>query len=258
MRSLKVLVCAAIASAVVLGPGLPAFAETATLAASDTVIHDGYAANPSASDYLWYREDTRPGGNVFSSKTFGAPAGLGDGSLLLGTTADNAAKAQLMTSKIARGTALADVTGLSYWTYQSLLTGSITDAGPSFQLRVDLDGNLGTTADVTNLVYEPYWNDAEGPDPQQPLAPNTWQHWDMIGGQWWTSKQITCGALSVAPGAGGPPFTDPSEVATNCVGAKVVAIGVNVGSYNPNYLVAVDGIHFQSTTDDITWNFGPK
>ena len=258
MRSLKVLAAVVIAGAVILGPGLPAFAETATLAASDAVIRNGYAASPSANDGLWYREDTRPGGSVFNTKTFGAPAGLGDGSLVLSTTSDNVAKAQLMTSRTVRGTNLADVTGLSYWTYQSLALGSIAEAGPSFQLRVDVDGDLNTTTDVTNLVYEPYWNDTEGPAPQQPLAPNTWQLWDMTGGQWWTSKQITCGAFSVAPGAGGPPFTSPSEVATNCAGAKVLQIGVNVGSYNPNYLVAVDGIHFQSTTDDITWNFGPK
>ena len=258
MRSLKVLAAAVIAGAIVLGPGLPVFADTTTLGVSDLVIHDGYAPTPSATDSIWYREDTRPGGSVFSTRTFGAPTGLGDGALVLSTIGDNNAKAQLLTSYGVRGTALADVTALSYWTYQSLLTGSIADAGPSFQLRVDVDGDLNTTADVTNLVYEPYWNDTEGPSPQHPLAPNTWQFWDTTGGQWWTSKQITCGAFSVAPGAGGPPVTSPSAVATNCAGAKVLEIGVNVGSYNPNYLVAVDGIHFHAGAVDQTWNFGPK
>jgi hypothetical protein len=258
MRTLKVLACAAIAGAVVLGPGLPAFAETATLQTTDVVTRDGYAASPSASDGLWYREDTRPGGSVIHTKAFGAPTGLGDGSLVLSTNSQNSAKAQLLTSYAVRGTALTDVTGLSYWTYQSTALGGSAEASASLQLRVDIDGDLNTTSDVTNLVYEPYWNDTEGPAPQQPLAPGTWQYWDATGGQWWTSKQITCDAFSVAPGAGGPPFTSPSQVATNCAGAKVLQIGVNVGSFNPNYLVGVDGLHFQSSAHDLTWNFGPK
>jgi hypothetical protein len=248
---------AGLATAIVLGPGLPAFAATTNHPVRENTLRDGAALSPSASDTLWYREDTRPGGGATLTKNFNAPPGFGDGALALSTNSLNSAKAQMMTSDTVRGAALADVGDLSYWTYQSSLTSGSAEAGPSFQLRVDIDGDLSTTADVTNLVYEPYWNDTEGASPQGALTPDTWQYWDMTNGQWWSSKQISCGAFSVLPGAGGPPFTTPGAVATNCVGSKVVEIGVNVGSFNPNYLVAVDGVKVQLAGDDHIWNFGP-
>ena len=58
------------------------------------------------------------------------------------------------------GTLLSTVNELSYWTYQCTGTGSATD-NASYQLQVDLDGDLATTTDRTNLVYETYWNDTE-------------------------------------------------------------------------------------------------
>ena len=65
-------------------------------------------------------------------------------------------------------------------------------------------------------------------------------------------------AFSVAPGAGGPPFTTPGTVGANCPGATVLEVGVDVGSYNPDYTVAVDGLRLQTATDSYTWDFGPK
>ena len=138
-----------------------------------------------------------------------------------------------MTSSHVRGTLLATVTGLDYWTYNSSTTSpAIADA--SYQLVIDPDGDPNT-ANNTTLVYEPY---NQNTTPVQ----DTWEHWDATNGNWWSSKQITCGAFSVAPGAGGPPFTTPGTVGANCPGATVLEVGVDVGSYNPDYTVAVDGL----------------
>jgi hypothetical protein len=258
-RPIKILAGAAFASAIAIGPATVASAADSTHRVSQSQMRDG-SLTYSADDANWYRDDTRVGGGVTLTKDFGAPSGLGDGALALTTNSTNNAKAQLLTSDGVYGTLLGDVTSLSYWTYQSLAAGGSAEGDASYQLRVDIDGDTNTTGDITNLVFEPYWNDSESdgnPNPQ-PIAPDTWQFWDATNLRWWSSKQITCGEFSVAPGAGGPPFTTPSEVGTNCPNAIVLAVGANVGSYNPNYISGVDGIHFGTSTDSITWDFGPK
>jgi hypothetical protein len=250
----------------------PAGADPGTHRVLEPTLHDGFPSSPSATDTGWYREDTRVGGGVTLTKNFGAPPGLGDGSLALTTNDQNSAKAQLITRHEIYGASLADVSNLGYSTWHSA-TGSttFTDANASYQLRIDLDGqnlNDPNTTDQTNLVYEPYWNDVEGTSPQHPegIQPDTWQDWDATGGDWWSSKQIgnadasdtpPCGTFHIEPGAGGPPFTRPSEVAANCPDAKVVAVGVNVGSFNPSYVVAVDGLHFNIGADNFAFDFGP-
>jgi hypothetical protein len=263
-RKLKFGAGALFACALAIGPAWPAGATDSTHGVIDSTIRHGYPSNPSSSDNLWYLEDTRVGGSVVITSDFGGPTGFGSKSLGLATNNQNSAKAQAFTYQDVRGLALGAVTGLSYYTYQSSLTRT-TEDGPAFQLRVDTDGNLSTIGDQTNLVYEPYWNDVEGPDPQQPLAPNTWQFWDATAGDWWSSQAINCSGgtptpFTVPAGAGGGPgtFTTPAAVANGCPGALVAAIGVNVGSFNPSFIVAADGIRLQTATDSYTWDFGPK
>jgi hypothetical protein len=258
----KLCAGAVCATSIVLGPTVwPAMADPGTHRVLETNMRDGAPPSPDPSDANWYREDTRVGGGVTLTTNFGAPTGLGSGSVAFTTNSQNSAKAQLIGYDDVNGLPLSDVTGLDYWTYHSSVTddqGGIDTAEPSYQLRIDPDGDPSTD-NTTNLVYEPYFNDepTDGPSPQQPIAPNTWQHWDATDGLWWSSKQITCGAFSVAPGGGGAPFTQPSEVATNCTGAKVVAIGLNIGSTNPNYIVAADGLQLTTSSASYLFDFGP-
>jgi hypothetical protein len=254
-KGMQFVAGAVFVTALAVGPALPASAATTTRGVVDSQLRHGYPSSPSASDGNWYMEDTRVGGGVTIANNFGGAPG--SKALVLTTNDTNAAKAQLFTYQDVRGVPLGDVTDLSYSTYQSSTQSGIADADPAYQLRVDVDGDLSTTSDQTNLVYEPYWND-NGADESQPLTADVWQSWDATEGNWWSSKQITCGDFSVAPGAGGPPFTTPAAVAAGCPGALVAAIGVNVGSFNPNYIVAADGIHFQTANIDVTWDFGPK
>ena len=279
MRRWKVLFGASFGMAMFFGASVgPAGADPGTHHVRDYSLRDGFPSPPSASDSLWYREDTRVGGGVTLTKNFGAPAGFGTGALALTTNDQNSAKAQLITRDDIYGASLATISNLGYSTWHSS-TGSttFTDANASYQLRIDLDGqnlNDPNSTDQTNLVYEPYWNDVEGSSPQHPegILADTWQDWDATAGDWWSSKQIgnpaadpldpstidpNCGFFHIEPGAGGPPFTRPSEVGLNCPAAKVVAVGVNVGSFNPNYVVAVDGLHFDIATDSYSFDFEP-
>jgi hypothetical protein len=268
----KFFVAAAAVMTMVLGGYVGAAgAATRTRIIGYDQIRDRYPTTQedAENERLWFREDTRTGGSVTLASHFGAPdtpegeADLGSGSLVLTTNAKNFAKAQLINHSMA-GTPVSDVQELTYWTYQSAddanppgATGSAND-NASYQLQVDIDGDLNTTGDFVNLVYETYWNDTEGNDPQQPLAPGVWQYWNATEGDWWASKPITCDDFTLGAGSGGPPFTRPSEIGAECPSAVVVGIGVNVGSYNPNHIVGVDGVSFTSSADDVTWNFEPK
>jgi hypothetical protein len=245
---------AVLASLIVLG----AAAVPATAAGHDhpvgaALLRDGYPGTASRNDELWYREGTTLG-TATLTKQFGAPTGYGDGALKLTTDDQIDASAQLFTYHLAFGAPLAALTGFAYWTYESSPTSAEADA--AYRLRVDIDGDFTTTSDITDLLYEPRWNDTEGPDPQQPIAPATWQYWDATNGAWWTTRKITCGVFVVE--AARVSFTTPAAVATNCAGAKAVAIGVTVGPSSPNSVVATDGLQLQTTDGTFTWNFGPK
>lgn len=184
----------------------------------------------------WSELDTRAGGAVAFTEAHGAPVGLGSGSLELTTDATNEAKADYWTFAHA-GTPLATVTDLSYWTYQAP-TGQPPHADASYQVQVDVNG--AATGGFTTLVYEPYWNGV--------VVNGTWQQWDVDSGNFWSSRTVAeCGLVA---GAGGPPFTTLATLVAACPDAVVLGIGVNVGTYNPGYTVAVDGVTFNDTTYD--------
>ena len=190
----------------------------------------------------WHPLDTRPGGSVRFTEDYGAPAGLGSGSLELKTDATTAAKADYFTFAHS-GTPLAAVTDLSYWTYQPV-TGQPPIAAPSYQLQFDLNGDA--LGGFTTMVFEPYWNVQQGPIP-----PATWKQWDVDAGLFWSSRTFAEGTCAVVAGAGGPPLYTLAQLQAACPNAVVLGIGVNVGSFNPGWTVATDGVRF----NDVIYDF---
>jgi len=213
--------------------GALALVAIAVLALAGTALAATVVVTQSSSN--WHSVDTRPGGAVEFTNEYGAPAGLGTGSLELTTDATNEAKADYWTEEVA-GTPLSAVTDLSYWTYQAP-TPQPPVAAASYQVAVDLNGSA--EGGFTNLVYEPYWNGA--------IVPATWQQWDVDSGLFWSSRTVTAGTCAVVSGAGGPPFYTLAGLQATCPDAVVLAIGVNVGTYNPGYTVATDGVQFNET-----------
>jgi hypothetical protein len=184
----------------------------------------------------WHQLDTRPGGAVHFTEEYGAPAGLGEGSLELTTDATTAAKADYYTFAHA-GTAIGDVDTLSYWTFQAPEAQPPT-AAASYQVQIDVNGDAA--GGFTTLVYEPYWNGV--------VVPATWQQWDVDAGLFWSSRNLPeCGLVA---GAGGPPLYTLAQVQAACPTAVVLGIGVNIGTFNPGYTVATDGVTFNETTYD--------
>lgn len=225
MQNLSVKIKTAIAA---VGFGVPlAFAPVA-IAATTTV-------NPSSLDG-WSTADTRPGGTVNFVNDPTSP--YGSGALQLKTDSTNAAKAQFLNGDEA-GTALSDVTELSYYTKQN--SASFSAGLPSFQLAIDTDGTIGDGLGFTTLVYEPYNNFGNAA-----VQNNTWQQWDVDAGTFWSSRSV--GGLTA--GAGGPPFYSIQQVLALNPNAVVVAFGVNIGTFNPIYDVETDGVVFNGTVYD--------
>jgi hypothetical protein len=181
----------------------------------------------------WTQDDTRGGGTVTWTGAYGAPAGLGSSSLQLATTASTADKAGLYTHTMA-GTPLSHVNTLSYWTYQAQASSPVGDA--SYQLQINA---LGAAGGFTTLVYEPYWNGT--------VVNGQWQQWNVSGGLFWSSKTVVCSNGVLVGSPGGPATYTLQDVLTMCPEAVVVGIGVNVGTFNPSYTVAVDGVQFNDT-----------
>jgi hypothetical protein len=221
------------ALAIIAAIGAMAFAGIAS-AATTVVVTQNSAG--------WTQDDTRPGGTVTWTEEYGAPPGLGDGSLKLTTDLTTSAKAGLYNHTMA-GTPLADVDTLAYWTYQAT-TVQPPHAAASYQLQIDANG-LDTPGGFTTLVFEPYQNVTQGV-----IVNGVWQKWDVDAGLFWSSRGVTDGTCLLVAGAGGPPMYTLGTVQTLCPNAVVVGIGVNIGTFNPGYTVATDGVQFNDTIYD--------
>jgi hypothetical protein len=188
----------------------------------------------------WSTADTRPGGTVDFVVDSSAPGG--SGALQLTTDATNAAKAQYIH---ATNTPLANVTELSYYTKQ--VSASFAQGDPSYQVVACLNGvdGGGNCLGFTTLVFEPYENTTQGA-----VVPGIWQSWDVDAGLLWSSKTVACSGGGVLAGAGGPPFYTLSGISAQCPSAVVVGFGVNVGSFNPSYVVESDLVDFNGTIYD--------
>lgn len=185
----------------------------------------------------WFDDASAAGGTVTWTFEHGAPAGFGDYALELSTIDDDASKANL--AHPVEPVAVGDVTELGYWTYQAE---GPDPASASLQLFVTFDDD-----EWTWLVYEPYWQNDGTPD-SAPVQPETWQEWDDIAdeGLFWSSQN----AGGLQAGAGGPPLHTLDDVVDSDDSATVEAIAVNVGTYNPGWTVAVDGLAFQDRVFD--------
>jgi len=186
-------------------------------------------ANPQG----WSTADTRPGGSV--NFVADATSPYPSGALQLTTDNTNTAKAQYLK---AANVPLSTVTELGYWTKQ--VAGPVF-ADPSYQLLVDLNGGDPSTG-FTTFVFEPYENSL--------VTPGAWQQWDVDAGQMWSSRSFSEGTCTVSAGAGGAPFYTLATIKAMCPNAVVLGFGVNVGTFNPGYIVETDGVDFNGTIYD--------
>jgi hypothetical protein len=183
----------------------------------------------------WSTADTRPGGAVSFVSDATAPAGIG--ALQLTTDITPTSKAQYMHEA---NIPLSSVTDLSYYTKQNSAT--FAQGDPSYQIPVFL---TGTSTGFTTLVFEPYYNTAQGA-----VLPGVWQQWDVANGLFWSSKTITCSNGTIVGTPGGPATYTLDQIKAMCPEATVAGFGVNIGSNNPGYNVETDLVNFNGTVYD--------
>ncbi len=163
-----------------------------------------------------FLDETVPGpGTVTSEFVMGPavpPAGAGSAHLALGAATDGV----LIGTQLHPGLRFADITLLSYSTYQNMAPQAI-----ALQFNVDYDDSDGTTSWQGRLVFEPLTIG--------PVQTNTWQTWDALAGNWWsTGTPIVGDTATVSPCTQGSP----------CTWAQVLANFPNVA----NHGVALAGI----------------
>jgi hypothetical protein len=229
----------------------PADVAMDTCAGSVMTIQPG---NPGASPSSypapgWWSDDTRANGMVAIDGRFAAPPGLGCTAAVLTTGATtsspSADKAQLISYQRA-GTLLSSITSISYWAYRA----SSSTGGPAIALSLNVSITGSTVPGGSAiLVYEPYHQSGGTPA----IELDTWQRWDATAttpgnGRWWTSR-IPNGGSPAMPGSQDNPQPWAAFQALYS-DAKVLGYGFNIGSFNPNMVVAGDGLTFGSTTTD--------
>lgn len=192
----------------------------------------------SLTDDGWSKADTRANGHVEFVEDATAP--LGTGALSLKTDTSPAAsqdKAQFM---LPANVPLADVVAhpLYYSTKQN--SASFVAGLPSYQLPVNL---LGANGGFTTLVYEPYVSEGNNA-----VVNGQWQQWNVGEGKLWSTRAVG----SLQPSQGTYTYT-LSQILAEFPDAVVLGAGVNVGSNNPGYDTAVDGLAF----NDKLYNFDP-
>jgi hypothetical protein len=135
-------------------------------------------------------------------------------------------------------------------------------AAPSLKLTVT---GPGTGDNFGQLVYEPSWNQPGGGSQLVPaddwqtvsILPGTGGGDDASGGWWWT------GGYEIPSGGGGPPIRSLSEWAAALAAAdamdfpsaRVVAVSVGVGTYNPGQIGYFDEVCIENTPFDACYDF---
>lgn len=142
------------------------------------------------------------------------------------------------------GTALSAITALSYSTY----TNNATTA-PALQLEINPEpsGSLN----YSTLNFDPYIN----PD-QQPLAPYTWQTWNVLAGKIWLSH--TDSAVNGGEGSQATPITWADLLSDYPNAVIKYGVGVNVGSGWSAMTGAADAFTIGTAAATTTYNFEPS
>lgn len=184
----------------------------------------------NASNDGWTTNNASGGTNSFISD---ATAPYGSGALQLTTNGTNPSRAQ-RTKSISPSVPLSTLSTLSYHT--KYVSGPV-HAGAALQITIN--GLTGTSSSTT-LVYEPYWNGTVD-------TLGAWQQWNTLStGKFWSTTTVA----GFVNGAGGPPFYTIPQVLASHPNAKVTSVKLNIGTYNPDWVVRADGVNFNGTVYD--------
>ena len=239
MKRLITAVVAIVAMGLAVGPGHPLKATSPTIVA----VSPATLVASTAPDgwYFWNDWNDTPTGSPGALVAGAGTPPLGTGSVELGPLTDDGATAgghSVIATNKYFGTGLADITTLTYSTYQP---------GPTLAVALQFDVRYRTTdtAYGGRLVFEPYQNGAV-------TVGSGWQSWSPLAGIWWASK-------TTAAGTGGaqvvPLPAGNCAMSTPCTWAEINAAFPDAVVYGRFLLKAGSGTGwagFDGNADELT------
>jgi predicted ribosomally synthesized peptide with SipW-like signal peptide len=182
---------------------------------------------------LWTNEGTRSGGEANLVQEDGR------GTVLqLITVDDNDSRVRWENMSLNLG--LSTLTGIDFDTKQVVAPNQPV-SNATMRLFIDLDGDTNT-ADVQEIVYEPYYNiQSQNPLNDVAMTLGNWHTWKttLANGKFWANG----GFLGATPsgGAYATNFT-LQQVLDAHSSAVIVGINLGMGTYNPNQTILVDNL----------------
>lgn len=230
-----------------LAPGGAAFDHIAgssvEVVTEDDVVRQAEGSTPTGSWVLYTRAGTPASAAAFVSDPAPTPEGSGS---FRSITTTGANKLYLFNYDHV-GTALADVTAISYSSYRY----STSTAGktlPAINLEIDFNGPA-VAGGYSILVFEPIYNNGNAAIPL-----NSWQSWTALApaGKWWSSRAINgqCAGAAVAC------WRSWAQIVANNPEAVIVGgFGINQGSGNAGLTGGSDALHIAHGSTSVTYDF---
>ncbi len=234
----------------------------ATRARADIVINQFLPIAGPTTAGQWYASDVRPGGSASVVSLTGLGGNLETaqplptGAALL-TTAndDNNAKAEVATfADFGDAASFLSNATMGYSYFKQSVSGQNASAAPAMKIAIAAPNHGAGNDGYGQLVYEPNWNQPGGGSQLPPadawqtvsISPTDGAGDDASGGWWWS------GGFEIPNGAGGPPLrslvewvtafqaSDAADFGT----ARIVGIGMGVGTYNPGQIGYFDNASY--------------
>lgn len=197
--------------------------------------------------YFWNDKNDTFGGSPGQLVAGPVPAPLGSGSVRLGPLTDNGATAaghSVIATDAYSGTPIANLTNLSYSTYQT---------GPTLAIAVQFDVRYRATdtAYGGRLIFEPYQNGTV-------TVGSGWQTWSPLNGTWWASKTTAAGSNGLCPQASPCTWNQikTSFPAAQIFGRFLLKAGSNWNGFDGNADALTIGISGADTTFDFEAEVG--
>ena len=237
------------------------FAAFSPAAAQTVVVTSptGTVTNPGGPDMndpfafdTWLRNNVRGGSTVGISTNY---ARSGNGSAYMSGTIAGTSKADMEYYFNGQYIAPFSLGSLSAASYDYLRNSSSTAAGhlaPSLRFMIDEDGNLGTSADRSLLIYEPIYNGIGA------IATNVWNTGLVTSttNLWW--RQFSPGFTVEDYDVTLADYQSGVTVGTRTITGNSLVFGLSSGigsGWNGTYDGAIDNVHVAYANEDVTFNF---
>jgi hypothetical protein len=243
------------------------FAAFAPAAAQTVVVTSptGTVTNPGGPDMndpfavdTWLRNNVRAGSTVGISTNY---ARSGNGSAYMSGTVAGTSKADMEYYFGGQYITPFSLGSLSSASYDYLRNSSSTAAGhlaPSLRFMIDEDGNMGTSADRSLLIYEPIYNGIGS------IGTDVWNTGLITSttNLWW--RQFSSGytveqyGVDLADYQAGYSAVNGPTGNTRTINGNSLVYGLSSGigsGWNGTYDGAIDNVNVAYGNNDVTFNF---